>query len=423
MRALGIAALVLALAAPAGAAPFGKSRTLGTTPPGYVYDFMFSTEGPRGGVAFFVAGEKQVGLTRMQRLYIARVEGNGRTHALTTTRVKGRTPARTYDGGPPYPYLTVGPRWRMLTTEVRPTGAYGVRLAPGGRRVAAQRLGPKASGIIRTNARGDAIGGFGDGFAIARSAGRFVRAPRALRRYSTGLPRLTADGSLYDLRRTEDGSLAVAHSSGRRWGSAQSVFTAAPGRTVSYSDVVSSAGGDALLVYGIRDESSDTSLLVRFGRRGRPFGPPVELTAHADPSSVAIEAIPGGRVAVRWMDRNRVLHLARASGRGRRFREVASWTAPEPVDFRTLLPLADGRTLLAWATEDRDFVKPDRLRAAVIDAKGRIGPAQTIAVADREGELDGFELRRLGANRAALVWTELRKGKGAKRVRIALTAR
>jgi hypothetical protein len=111
----------------------------------------------------------------------------------------------------------------------------------------------------------------------------------------------------------------------------------------------------------------------------------------------------------------------RASGRGRPFREVASWTPSGPVDFRTLLPLPDGRTLLAWSPEDRDFEDPDRLVAAEIDAQGRIGPEQTIAVGARAGDFDGFALRRIGTKRAALVWTE--RSKGTKRWRIALTGR
>jgi hypothetical protein len=86
------------------------------------------------------------------------------------------------------------------------------------------------------------------------------------------------------------------------------------------------------------------------------------------------------------------------------------------VSFRTFLPLADGRTLLAWSTEDRNHSDPDQLLAAMVDAKGNIGPAQRIAV----GDLDGFALRRVGANRGALVWTERRKG--TKRFRIALTS-
>jgi hypothetical protein len=99
-----------------------------------------------------------------------------------------------------------------------------------------------------------------------------------------------------------------------------------------------------------------------------------------------------------------------------------NWAVPASATFRTVVPLADGRTLLAWATEDRDSVEPDRLMAAVIDAHGKVGPEQTIAVVPaKDGDLDGFELRRLGANRAALVWTEGRKGK--KRFRVAVTAR
>ena len=155
--------------------------------------------------------------------------------------------------------------------------------------------------------------------------------------------------------------------------------------------------------------------------RGRAFGPPVELLPQVDPSRVAVEAIPGGRFAVRWSDANRVLHLLRASGRGRPFREVATWTAPASVGFRTLLPLADGRTLLAWSTEDRELAEPDRLHAAVIDAGGKIGPEQRIAGAAKDVHLDGFALRRLGANRAALVWTELQGS--TKRVRVAVTPR
>src|SRR4051794_29774704 len=74
MRILSIAALLLALAAPAALAkPFGKPRTLGTTPPAYDYDGLFTAAGPDGGVAFYAPGEKQVGLKITQRLYLARV--------------------------------------------------------------------------------------------------------------------------------------------------------------------------------------------------------------------------------------------------------------------------------------------------------------------------------------------------------------
>ena len=424
MRALSIAVLVLALAAPAHAAPFGKPRTLGTTPPEYEYDSVYAAPGPSGGVTFYFAAEKQVELTITHRLFITRVEGNGRTHALTSTPIKDAAPARAYDGGPPFSYLAVGPRWRMLTTEVRATGpretaVYGVQLAPNGRRVAEQLLGPEfeARGNFGTNERGDAIAGHGNGFMIARSAGRFVRAPDTLRQIDDRLPRLAADGSLYALRRTDDGSLGVAYSTGRRWGEVQSIFTAAQGQAVYYADLASSANGDALLVYGIGDDIFNTNLVARWSRRGRPFGAPVELTPHVDPNYVGIEAVPRGRFAVRWFDGNGILHLLRARGRGRPFREVATWRAPADVSFRTFLPLADGRTLLAWSTQDRNFVEPERLLAAVVDAKGKIGPAQRIAV----GDLGGFALRRVGANRGALVWTERRKG--TKRLRIVLTGR
>jgi hypothetical protein len=161
--------------------------------------------------------------------------------------------------------------------------------------------------------------------------------------------------------------------------------------------------------------------VARWGRRGRPFGPALDLTEPGDPDSVAIDALPGGRFTVRWIDRSGTLHLLRASGPGRPFREVASWPAPGAVDFRTLLPLADGRTRVAWATEDPNSAAPDRLMAAEIDPSGRIGPEQTIAVAANGQDLLGFALRRLGSNRAALVWTE--SGNGKKRVRVALAAR
>jgi hypothetical protein len=189
---------------------------------------------------------------------------------------------------------------------------------------------------------------------------------------------------------------------------------------VYYDDLVSSPGGNALLVYGIGTDIQDTNLVVRWSRRGRPFGAPADLTPHTDPFSVGIEAVPGGRFAVRWIDRAGTLHLARASAARRPFREVASWTPPGSANFRRLLPLADGRTLLAWATQDRIGAEPDRLLAAVIDARGKIGPEQTIATAPQY-RLDGFQLRRLGANRAALVWTE--SGPVKKRVRIALMPR
>jgi hypothetical protein len=426
VRLLNIAAmaLVLALAGSAYAAPFGKPRTLGTTPSAYEYGPMLSADGPKGGTAFFAAGEKQVGLKTTQRLFIARVEGSGRTHRVTTTRVKGHLPGRIYDGGPPNAYLAVGSHWRMLTTEMRATRVYGIQdvygvlLAPDGRRTAAQHVGPstKTSGIIDTNARGDAIAAFGDGFTVARAAGRFVRAPRPLRMYQR-LPHLAADGSLYDFRGTAAGGLEVAHSSGRRWGRAQLV-SAGPG--VDYSDVATSADGDALLVYGTGDGYSRTSLIVRSSRRGAPFGQPAEITTNADPLAVSVEAVPGRGFAVQWIDSDRRLHLARASRPGRPFREVASWTAPEFAAFRAMVPLHDGRTLVAWATYDPDVVKPDRVMAAVINAHGRIGPTQTIAVA-KGTNFDGFALRRLGASRAALVWTE---GHGPrKRIRIASTGR
>jgi hypothetical protein len=193
------------------------------------------------------------------------------------------------------------------------------------------------------------------------------------------------------------------------------------GQVVSFNDVVTSAGGNALLVYEVGNGFGDTNLMARWGRRGRPFGPAVQLTEPGDPDSVAIDAIPGGQFAVRWIDRSGTLRLLRASAPGRPFREVARWTAPGSVDFRTLLPLADGRTLVAWATEDPNRVEPDRLIAAEIDPSGRIGPEQTIVVGANGQDLLGFALRRLGSNRAALVWTE--SGKGKKRVRAALAPR
>jgi hypothetical protein len=71
------------------------------------------------------------------------------------------------------------------------------------------------------------------------------------------------------------------------------------GQAVYYVDLVTSAGGDALLVYGIGDDIGSTNLVARWSRRGGPFGDPVELTPQVDPASVGIEAIPGGAFAVR----------------------------------------------------------------------------------------------------------------------------
>jgi hypothetical protein len=424
MRTLSIAALVLALAAPAALArPFGKPRTLGTTPLAYEYDSLFSADGPRGGVAFYVPGEKQVGAKVTQRLYIARIEGNGRTHRLTTTPV--HAPGRSYDGGPPYLDLAVGPRWRMLMTEVRPGRVYGIgdvfgiQLAPDGRRVAAHRIGPsnQASPFFSANARGDAIATYGAGFTIARAAGRFVRAPKALRMHDY-LPDLAADGSLYDWRITSDGGRAIAHSSGRRWGSAQSIFS---GPGVAFHEMATSPAGDALLVYGSGDPVNSATVIARWSRGGHPFGPPVALTPRtdADPFSVQADAIPHGGFGVRWRDGDGGLHLVRASRPGGPFREAASWTPPKSADFATLLPLRDGRTVVVWEIHDPDSVKPDRLMAAVINADGKTGPAQTIAVSARGPDFDGIALRRIGGNRAALVWTERHSGK--KRLRIAFT--
>jgi hypothetical protein len=286
--------------------------------------------------------------------------------------------------------------------------------------VAAQLVGPSsaASPFFNTNARGDAIATFGHGFTIARAAGRFVRAPKALRMHDS-LPDLAADGSLYDWRITGSGGRAIAHSRGRAWGRAQGVFS---GRNADFHEVASSPAGDALLVYGPGDGVSLTTVIARWSRHGRPFGRPVKLTPgiDADPFSVQADAIPHGGFAVQWRDGGGGLHLARASRPGGAFRDAASWTRPTSADFGILLPLRDGRTVVVWEIHDPDFVKPDRLMAAVINANRKIGPAQTIAVSARGPDFDGVALRRLGGgNRAALVWTQRHGAK--KRLRIAFT--
>jgi hypothetical protein len=425
MRTSIIAALVLGLTAPAQAAPFGKPRTIGSTPSGYTYSSIFSADGPRGGEAFFLTGAKGVGAKRTRRLYTARVDASGRARRLTTTRILGHTPFETDDGAP-NPYVTVGPHWRMLLTERPDSGRntgprwYSVRIAPDGRRVARQLLGPSntVSGILGTNAHGDAIAGFGHGFKIARGAGRFVRAPKALVR-GEGLPVLALDGSLYDLRRPFADEFSVAHSSGRRWDKAQTIFPSG----VPYYDLVSSAAGDPLLVYGIGQVYGNANLVARWGSRAGRFGQPVELGSQADPLTVGVEPIPGGAYAVRWTDtydgvhRARGLHLMRANRAGGPFGEAASWTSPEFALFTRLLPLADGRTVVGWSTYDPVGDGPERLMAAVIDARGKIGPTQTMAVGPAfDG---GATLRRLGRNRAALVWTDSQRGK--VRLRMALT--
>jgi hypothetical protein len=427
MRTRIIAALVLALAAPAQAAPFGKPRTIGSTPSGYAYISLFYADGPRGGTAFFLAGAKGAGSKRTRRLYTARVDASGRAHRLTTTRILGHTPLES-DNDAPNPYVAVGPHWRMLTTERREAGRntnpgwYSVRIAPGGHRVARQWLGPSttATGVLRTNAHGDAIAGVGNGFKIARAAGRFVRAPKALVQEGEDLPFLALDGSLYDLRSPFAGKFSVAHSSGRRWGKAQTIFQTG----VPYYNLVTSAAGDPLLVYGVGRTSMNADLVARWGSRAGRFGQPVELATQADPLKVGIEAIPGGAYAVRWTDTYdgvhgaRRLHLMRASRAGGPFRETASWTSPEFALFTRLLPLADGRTVVGWSTFDPVGNGPERLMAAVIDARGKIGPTQTMAVGPAfDG---GVALRRLGRNRAALVWTDS-SHKGKVLIRMALT--
>jgi hypothetical protein len=427
VRILTFAVLMLALSASAAIAkPFGKPRTLGTTPIAYDYSSLFSADGPHGGVAIYATGEKQVGLKITQRLFITRIEGNGRTHGVTTT--PARAPGRYYDGGPPYLDLAVGPHWRMLTEERRATrtygifDTYGVQIAPNGHRVAAHRVGPDsdASPFFNTNSRGDAIAAFGDGFSMARAAGRFVRAPKALRKHGDFIPDVAADGSLYEWRVTaNDGRSIARSSSGRRWGRAQSV-SSRPG--VDFHEMASSPAGDALLVYGTGDGLNFTTIIARWSRRGHAFGPPVNITTglHADPFSVSAEAIPHGGFAVLWRDADGGVHLVRASRPGGPFRGALSWTPPKSSAFGTMLPLRDGRTVVVWEIHDPDLVKPDKLKAAVINANRKVGPAQTIAVSARNLGF-GIALRRLGGNRAALVWTE-RQGK-KKRIRVAFTRR
>ena len=426
MRILSIAALVLALAASAAAAkPFGKPRTLGTTPLAYDYSVLFPADGPHGGVAIYATGEKRVGLKITQRLFITRVEGNGRTHGVTTT--PAHAPGRYSDGGPPYVDLAVGPDWRMLTEERRATriigifDVYGIQIAPNGHRVAAHRVGPDydASPFFNSNSRGDAIAAFGEGFSVARAAGRFVRAPKALRKHGDYLPDVAADGSLYEWRVTaNDGRSIARSSSGRRWGRAQSV-SSRPG--VDFHEMASSPAGDALLVYGTGDGLHVTTIIARWSRHGRGFGPPVNITSglDADPFSVSAEAIPGGGFAVLWRDPDGGDHLMRASRPGGRFHGALSWTPPKPAEYGSMLPLRDGRTVVVWEVRDPNLVKQDKLKAAVIDAHGRVGRAQTIALSARGRALGGTALHRLGGNRAALVWTETYRGK--KHLRVAFT--
>jgi hypothetical protein len=427
VRILSVAVLLLAIAAPAAfGKPFGKPRTLGTTPLAYEYGGLFTADGPRGGVAFYAAGEKQVGSDIDQRLFLARVEGSGRTHRLTAAPV--HAPFRDYDGGPPYLDLAVGPHWRMLTTEYRKGDVYGIRdvfgvqLSPGGRRVAAHKVGPdnEASASFNANARGDAIAELGDGFAIARAAGRFARAPKALRRHGDYLAEMAADRSIYEWRVTGDGGRAIAHSaSGRRWGRAQRV--SGPG--VAFHELASSPAGDALLVYGTGDGIDFSTVLARWSRRGHPFGAPVKLTSRidADPFSVEADAIRHGGFAVQWRDHDGGHHLVRAHRAGGRFRAAVTWTPPKSADWGRLLPLRSGRTVAVWEIHDPDLVKPDKLKAAVIGRNRKMGPAQTVAVSARGPDFDGVALHRLAGKRAALVWTQ-RHGR-KKRVRIAFTMR
>lgn len=421
MRIPVIAALVLALAAPAQAAPFGKPRTIGSTPSEDHYS-AFSAGGPRGGAAFFLTGAKGAGAKRTQRLYTVRVEAGGRVRRLTRTPILGSTPFQEEDAAPD-PYIAIGPHWRMLMTERRDSGRkpgwYSVRIAPDGRRVARQWLPRAVTGILRTNARGDAIASYGNGFTIARAAGRFVPAPKALVR-GEDLPWLASDGSLYDLRRPDLDKFSVAHSNGRRWAKPQTIFPTA----VPYYGLVTSDAGNPLLVYGVGRTSGNADIVVRWGSRKGRFGQPVKLASQADPFTVGVEAIPGGAYAVQWTDTYdgirgpRGVHLMRAGRAGGQFRETATWTASDSTLFNRLLPLADGRTVVGWTTYDQTGNGPERLMAAVIDAHGRIGPTQTMAVGPRGfSGLVGF--RRLGRSRAALVWTSTRKGKLL--IRMALT--
>jgi hypothetical protein len=366
-----------------------------------------------------------VGLKITQRLFITRIEGNGHTHGVTTT--PAHAPGRYFDGGPPYLDLAVGPGWGMLTAERRATSVYqvfdvyGVQIAPSGHRVAAQRIGRDydASPFFNTNARGDAIAEFGEGFTIARAAARFVAAPKALRKHGDYLPDVAADGSLYEWRITADGGRSIARSSsGRRWGRAQSVFS---GPGVDFHELATSPAGDALLVYGTGDGLNFTTVMARWSRRGRPFGPPVKLTSglDANPFSVRADAIAGGGFAVLWRDPDGGNHLVRASRPGGRFHGALSWTPPKPAEYGSMLPLRDGRTVVVWQIRDPNLVKPDKLKAAVIDAHGRVGRAQTIAVSAPGRALGSTALHRLGGNSAALVWTETNRGK--KHLRVAFT--
>jgi hypothetical protein len=427
MRALITAIVLLAVAVPtAQAASWSRPRTVGTIPAAEEFAYFAGAAGPGGRVAFHAASERpRLEGNDPEWLLLLRVEGNGTVHPFTRTRMKGGSPGSFENA--PVRRLAVGPNWRMLTMEFRP-GRYGadvhaVRLTPEGRIAAAQRLGstvrPKVvNGAFNSNARGDAIAEVGDEFTVSRGAGGFVRAPKALRGQGS-LPRLAADGTLYDLRWVpERGTLDVGFSArGRRWDAAYQIFpspgTDAPAVIDSY--FASTQGGDAMLVNTFGGRYYNDQLLVRWSRKGAAFTAPVEIAALPDDfTDLSVDAVPGGAFTVSWIDPSGVRHLVRADKARGAFREVATWPAPDDRDDRQVRSLPDGRLLMARLADDR-------LTVAEMGPDGAaIGPEKAV-VGDGPGgaRIANYVLHRLSGNRAALLWVDVQKN-GQRRVGVSI---
>ena len=417
MRVLTAAVLAFALlAAPADAARlFGKARTVVTLPVGDKPEPLHAAPGPNGTALFF-ADERYVGDGKYRQwLYISRVESGGRMHEFTRTELKLRSAEREYDGGPPHSFLAVGRGWRMVTTELTDKRTYALTIGPDGRRIGRQVLGtnPAAQGVLNTNARGDALTLGDRGFMLSRSAGRFARAPKA---FDKRLPRLAADGSFYDIH-TEGShnpsTLLVAHWTGRRWGAAQTVFDQSTELVgVFRFDVVTTPKDDALLWYTHGDPSV---LTIRWGRIGRAFGPPADISSSLHSRSEDVQALPDGRFMIQQFDSDEhtfTLWVASAAGRG--FRQIAAHTFAEAVDFHVLEPLSGGRTLVVWNDHDPATNSTHRILAAVMDRNGQLGPQQTVA--STGAFMVDYSLQRLGPKDHLLTWWEETKTKRRLRV-------
>lgn len=443
-RVLTGVALAVFAAAPAGAAtakfatpvtlavPGGESRDIGVQPT------------PDGGGVISIASARG---ENSSTLYVARLRPDGRLSRVTRTRFDGLVSGASPPTNATFPEVALG-RDAVLTTYVRvrsdddPTSLTAYRIDARGRIVGRKVLTRTNGGYadLDANARGDAVirwvaGGIDPPpteAAVMRNGGRFRELPRP--------PVLPPYGSDASLRIAPTGELLAVYrdngrgrfgfsrqTSGGDWQVPRLVYDE-PDTPLADWGVLVGPRATTLAFWRPADTTASNTppppkpAVMTWSSRGGPFGPVLGLPEADDADELDLAVTPDGRFALARVDDGRVSALS-SRGPGRPFSRLWETPALPGLTSPVIEWLSDGSAIIAWTSRDNDN---DTLRAVVVDPRGRVGRAQTVA-SESGGPARFFSAPFILATTrggAALSWTDdSRRADGDRVWRAALLRR